>query len=101
MIQHALATHRQLNPYIPPSHQLQQPHGHRLLTTDEAATLVVHEIHVGWIEFRRTHLKSDLMLVLSRALYLQKLGYQLILDKRHDCIGAHKRKEVVCQTNVH
>jgi hypothetical protein len=74
--------------YIDPSHQLT---GDRPLTNDEAAVRVVDELHKAWQVFRHTHLRLDMMIVLERALYLQKLGYDLVLIKRNDCVGARKR----------
>ena len=89
----------QLNLYIPPSHQLQQPRGHRPLSKEEAATVVVDEIWLLYKTFKHTHLKADLLKIVTRALYLESLGYQLVLLRRQDCVGATK-KEVKC-SNVH
>lgn len=61
------------------------------LTHDQAAGVVVDELMNAWREFRHTKLKGDLLHFIERALYLQQLGYQLTLDRRHDCVGAHKR----------
>lgn len=74
--------------YIPPDHQLT---GDPPLTNDEAATVVVHELYEAWARFRHTKLREDMLYVINRALYLQRLGYDLILIKRSDCVGAHKR----------
>jgi hypothetical protein len=84
--------------YIGPERQLCLPLGHRCLTRDEAATQVVDELQKAYLTFKHTRLKHDMLVLIERALYLQQLGFILILDRRHNCIGAH-RKEV--QTYVH
>lgn len=73
--------------YIGTERQLAGP----TLTKQEAATLVVDELLVAWKRFRHTKLKSDLLLFIERALYLQQLGFQLVLDRKHECVGAHAK----------
>lgn len=81
--------------YIDWTHQLQQPLGHRPLTNDEAAVVLVDEIWMLYQTFKHTRQRADLLRMVTRALYLEKLGYQLILVRRHNCVGAH-RKETGC-----
>lgn len=86
-------------PYIGPEKQLNMPLGLRPLTGEEAVTQVVHELHGLWRTFRHTKLRSDLLRFIDRAVYLQRLGYELVLSKRQDCVCAH-RKEAKCLTQV-
>jgi len=79
---------RNISTYVPPSRQLT---GHPPLTNEEAATLVVHELHERWQTFRHTRLREDMMAFIERAVYLQHLGFELQLDKRCDCVCAHKK----------
>lgn len=85
--------------YIGPDRQLTQPLGHRLLSNDEAVLIVVDELHKAWLRFRHTHAKGDLYHFIARAAYLERLGYTIILNKRCDCVGAHK--EVTACPLVH
>lgn len=82
--------------YIEPSHQLEMPPGLRPLTKEEAATKVVDELMHAYRTFKHTRLKLDMLVMIERALYLQQLGYVLILDRRKDCVGAHRKDVAPC-----
>lgn len=76
--------------YIGPERQLSMPLGLRPLTTEEAALKVVDELHTALLTFKHTRLKKDFLHMIERALYLQRLGYVFFLDRRHNCVGAHR-----------
>jgi len=79
--------------YIGPERQLPLPAGVLPLTTNEAVVLVVDDLLKKALQFRHTHLKQDLLSILERALYLEMLGYQLIWDRTHGVVGAHRKEK--------
>jgi hypothetical protein len=74
--------------YIGPERQLC---GGRPYTSEEAAIVVVHELYTLWGVFRQTKLRADLLTFINRAVYLQRLGFELILNKRQDCVCARRK----------
>jgi len=79
--------------YVEPHHQLT---GQPPLSTEQAVTLVVHEIHGLWVSFRQTRSRDVLMKFIERSIYLQHLGFELILIKRQDCVCARRKEVATC-----
>jgi hypothetical protein len=81
---------------LPPSHQLT---GDKPLTNEEAALLVVHECMGLYLEFKHTRTRESFMKLIKRAQYLETLGYVFVLERKEDCIGAHRKAAGIW--NVH